>query len=370
MDRASVSEGQIPRAFIKRVLVCLGLAALVVALLASLSLAWTAALTLFGGALFGVLLDGISTRVSGWTKIPRGVVLATVLLAFIGLSVGAFVWLGPMIAERAGAAQDQFVSAWDQVRAWLEDRAWGQTLITELGKLELGTLLSGRFGGVIGSTAGTIASLALMVVLGVYFAFDPPLYIRGMAYLVPARIRPRVHEVCASIGQALRSWLLGRFMMMAVVGAGTSLGLWAVGVPLAVPLGVFAGLMSFVPNLGPLLAMLPGLLLGLSVDVETTLWAAGVYIGVQLIEGYAITPLIQLRAVSMPPALLIGFQLLMGLSAGVIGLFMATPLLVTIVVVVQVVYLRGILGDEIDLIGGREAEDEDEAPEQLELGLA
>ena len=55
--------------------------------------------------------------------------------------------------------------------------------------------------------------------------------------------------------------------------------------------------------------------------------------------------------VSLPPALLLSFQMLMGLSSGVIGLFMATPLLVTLVVIVQSVYLRELLGDDVTLIG-------------------
>ena len=99
------------------------------------------------------------------------------------------------------------------------------------------------------------------------------------------------------------------------------------------------------------------------------LYATGVYVGVQLIEGYVLTPLIEMHVVSLPPALLIAFQLLMGLSAGIIGLFMATPLLVTLIVVIQAVYVRDILDEDVKLIG-EDDDDGDDDDKQLELELA
>jgi predicted PurR-regulated permease PerM len=104
-----------------------------------------------------------------------------------------------------------------------------------------------------------------------------------------------------------------------------------------------------VPNLGPILSVLPAALLGLAMGPMTAVWTVLVYVIVQLLESNLITPLIEQRVVSMPPALLLSFQLLMGMSGGVIGLVIATPLLVTIVVIVQVLYIRGVLGDD-DLV--------------------
>jgi predicted PurR-regulated permease PerM len=144
---------------------------------------------------------------------------------------------------------------------------------------------------------------------------------------------------------------VGRLLSMTVIGAGTGLGLWIANVPLAAPLGFLAGLASFVPNLGPIMSAVPGILVGLSINPQTALWALLVYVAVQILESWVITPFIEQRVVSLPPVLLLAFQMLMGLSAGVIGLFMATPLLVTIVVIVQSLYVRDMLDDDIVVIG-------------------
>jgi predicted PurR-regulated permease PerM len=59
-----------------------------------------------------------------------------------------------------------------------------------------------------------------------------------------------------------------------------------------------------------------------------------------------ITPLIQKRAVSIPPVLLISAQLLMGTAAGVLGVLVATPFTVMVVVLIQMLYVEDVLGDQ------------------------
>ena len=342
------------RRFVRRVLFVLGLLVLVGLSLTVLGLAWTAILTLFGGALIGVLLEGVSSKISTWTKIPRRIVLILVLLLTVGAVIGAGMWLGPALADQAEGLREQMTQSWQDLRAWLETRAWGQQVLDELSKLEFESFLTPSFGGVLSTAVGSVASVVLMFVFGV----DPDIYLDGFARLFPPPRRHRVRKLASSVALALRRWLIGRFLSMTVVGIGTALGLWIAGVPLSIPLGTLAGILSFVPNLGPLLAALPGILVGLSVDLQTAIWAVVVYAAVQALENYAITPFIQRRVVSIPPALLLAVQVLMGLSAGVIGLFMATPLLVIVIVLVQAVYLREILGDDITLIGEHEPKDQ------------
>jgi predicted PurR-regulated permease PerM len=115
----------------------------------------------------------------------------------------------------------------------------------------------------------------------------------------------------------------------------TGLGLWIVGVPAWASLGLLAGVLSFIPNFGPILSALPGILLGLSQSPMTAVWAAVVYIGVQLIEGNVITPYAEQRAVSLPAGFLLTVQLMLGLLAGVLGMLVATPLCVVAVIAIR-----------------------------------
>ena len=71
----------------------------------------------------------------------------------------------------------------------------------------------------------------------------------------------------------------------------------------------------------------------------------------QLLESNLITPLIQERAVSLPPALLVIAQFLMGVLAGLTGVLVATPLAVSVIILVQMVYLEDVLGDTVQVMG-------------------
>jgi predicted PurR-regulated permease PerM len=128
----------------------------------------------------------------------------------------------------------------------------------------------------------------------------------------------------------------------------TGLGLWLVGIPLAWTLGLIAGLLDFVPNIGPLIGFLPAFLLAMAMGPTKALWVAVVYVLVQTIEGYLVTPLVQKRAVDLPPALTITGQLLMGVLAGPLGVLLATPLLAVGMVLVKILYVEETLGDEME----------------------
>ena len=61
---------------------------------------------------------------------------------------------------------------------------------------------------------------------------------------------------------------------------------------------------------------------------------------VQTAESYLITPFIQQHMVSLPPAVLLTVQLVMGAEFGIMGLLLATPLAVVVMVLIQDLYLE------------------------------
>lgn len=136
---------------------------------------------------------------------------------------------------------------------------------------------------------------------------------------------------------------------MAVVGILTWLGLVLLQVPLAMTLAILAALLSFVPNVGPILSAIPAALVGLAQSPTTALYVVGLYVAVQTIESYLITPLIQREAVLLAPALVLTMQLAFGLLFGFLGLLVATPLTVILVVLVKMLYLEDRLGEKVEL---------------------
>ena len=138
---------------------------------------------------------------------------------------------------------------------------------------------------------------------------------------------------------------------MVVVGGLTALGLWIVGAPLPLALGLIAGLLSFIPLLGPVFGAVPAILVALVESPTLALYVVVVFVVVQVLETYIVTPLIQQRAVSIPPALLLTAQVLLSVLFGVMGMLLATPIAVVAIVLVQMVYIQDVLGDRTTVLG-------------------
>lgn len=130
---------------------------------------------------------------------------------------------------------------------------------------------------------------------------------------------------------------------MVLVGVLTTVGLWWLDVPLALTFGLLAAALTFIPNFGPVLSVVPPALLALADDPTRALYVGALYLAIQTVESYAVTPLIQRRTVSMPPALTITSQVVLGVLVGGIGVAVATPLTAAAMTVVRMLYVEDLL---------------------------
>ena len=192
-----------------------------------------------------------------------------------------------------------------------------------------------------------VIDLVVIVFIGIYLAIQPDVYTSGVAALFPKNKRSRAREVLGQAGTTLFWWLLGRLASMTIVGILVGVGLWILGVPLALALGVWSGLVSFIPNVGPILSTVAKGVVALDAGGSSLLlYTVLLHIGVQIVELYVITPLIQKMAIAMPPALTLSAQAVIGTLFGVIGLAFATPLVALSTLLLRQLYIGDYLGDE------------------------
>lgn len=142
------------------------------------------------------------------------------------------------------------------------------------------------------------------------------------------------------MAETLWRWLVGRFASMVLTGLGIGIALWFLGVPLPLTLGVLTGLLTFIPNIGAAIALGLAMFVALPTGIATVGWVVVVFFAFQLVESYVLTPMIQQYQVSLPPALLISTQALMGGILGFLGALIASPMLVLILVLNREVYQR------------------------------
>jgi len=206
--------------------------------------------------------------------------------------------------------------------------------------------------GVVSSTFGIIGNFVVVFGVGLFFALNPKLYSQGLVKLFPISRRPRAAKIMDQMGTQLEWWFVGQLCSMVSIGFLTFVGLSILGVPMAVTLGILAGLMNFIPNFGPILAAAPAVFVAFAPHGDQTQlnpalagWVIVLYVIIQLLEGWVITPFFQQRAVELPPALIIVSQVIFGLLLGPLGLVLATPILATVLVLVRMVYIEDILGD-------------------------
>ncbi len=315
-------------------------------------------LLIFAGMVFGVFLNGLSVWLQRYVPIPYiGAYLVVVTLLALLLGAG-FIYLGSQIAERADELWSQLLSSLKELKGWLAEQPWAERYMPDSSQLQSaltkssGTLVPGIVSWLSVTGWGLTSALVILFV-GLYAAYDPELYRSGLLKLFQIDKRVVASEVLVEIRSDLGRWIVGRFASMAVVGLLTAIGLWILGVPLPATLGVVAAFLTFVPNIGPLMAAVPQILLALNVGNSVALYVLVFNIVLQGVESYLITPIIQRHEVSLPPILLISAQVLMGVTFGVIGIMMAAPLTVVIIVLVRMLYVEKTLGDR----SGSSAED-------------
>ncbi|MBA3683888.1 MAG: AI-2E family transporter [Planctomycetes bacterium] len=339
-------------AFRQRVLLICRIVLAALALIIAMVWCVQVLIVVFAGVLGAVLLRTIAERIHRMTRLPTGWSLALGCTTLLAVLVTAGWLMAPSVGAQLDQLSEQLPRAVRGLTANLEQYEWGRWLkaqgeqATNGGQGTVST--AAKF---VSTTVGIGGTLLVVFFLSIYLAAQPQLYISGLLHLFPIARRQRVHAMLDECGFELRWWLLGQLFAMLLVGTLTTLGLWALGLPLALILGVIAGLLNFVPNFGPWIAAVPGILIALSQGPTTAAWAAGVYLGAQVIESYLVTPMIQQRTVSLPPALTIAVQVLIGLLLGIVGLTIATPLLVVILVIVKMGYVEGVIGEHVDLPG-------------------
>lgn len=305
-------------------------------------------LLVFAGVLFGIFLNAMSNWLCQKTGLRYIWSYTLVLVLLSAVTVAGYIYMHTQIVAQAAELWEQLQESGQQVYQRVRSSQWMQRFMPDVKAEDLMPSSAKVLPAVTSWLQWLmwgITGVVVIVVVGMYVAFDSKLYEEGVIKLVPLHRRDRAREVMHTLRVAMGKWIAGRLISMALVGVLTAIGLWILGVPMPVTLGVVSALLSFIPNVGPIIAIVPQGLLAMQVGTSTVLYVMLFNIAMQTVESYVVTPIVQQYEVSLPPALTIIAQLLLGVLFGVIGVMMAAPLAVVIIVVVQMLYVQDRLGD-------------------------
>ncbi|MDD5233899.1 MAG: AI-2E family transporter [Syntrophales bacterium] len=300
----------------------------------------------FAGVLFAVFVKSIAGNAEKHLHVGHvWAFFITILLMAVVTGAGIILLARP-IAGQSTELLNKIPVALEQLQQYITSLGLSQFISDLPGPIEYFSSrpeILTRITGIFSSTLGAAVTFAIILFLGLYMAFDPRLYIEGIVRLFPPDKREKALQVLGEAGRTLQWWLLGRFAAMLAVGVMITLGLWALGVPLALVLGIIAAILDFVPYIGPVLAFLPAFLIAILDSLNTAALVALLYFVVQSIESYLLSPIVQQKTVNIPPALTILSQVFLGIVAGALGVVLATPITAVMVVFVDRLYIEGVL---------------------------
>lgn len=298
-------------------------------------------LVIFGAMVFAAMIDGGARLLGRVLDIGRGLRIAIVLVSSVTFLVWLGYYAGSQISQEAAELPEIVSRQLGRAVGWLRNQGFAISVSDLQGMASQLASGAGAVSKAIGGVLGGLTTLIIITVVGIYVAIEPRLYERGVAWMLPSARRDEFYDTASRMAFTMRRLMFGRLVGMVFEGLFTYVMLLGYGlvtgepIPMAALLAILTGLLAFVPNIGAVISGVLMVLVGFSGGAQMGIYTIFVYFLVQNIDGYIIIPMIAKKTVDLAPALVLGFQLIMGILFGILGLFLADPLLAMIKVMLE-----------------------------------
>lgn len=287
-------------------------------------------------------------------RMPRGVAVVLALSVILIVVAGLLSLAAPPVIQQFQDLIRLIPELADQVTTWTGwlQRRLPSELASEIQNLDSTAQnlqiwierLFGNFFNLFFSTLGVMINALLFTFVTIMLLLNPQPYRQGFILLFPSFYRDRIDEILDQCESTLTGWAIGVLFNMTVIGILSATGLWILGVPLPLANAILAAILALIPNLGPALSVIPPALLGFLEAPWRGVAVIILYVIIQQIESNILTPLVMQRQVSLLPAVTLLSLAAFGILFGVLGLFLALP----IVVVAQVWITEVLVHDIFD----------------------
>lgn len=299
----------------------------------------------------GVLVAVVFSFPVRWLEraVPRGLAVILVLVG-LGGTVGTLAWFAaPALGEQVSAVRESAPRAIARARKWIASAERGDQRPAAAAKDAAGdgsatrklaeTAAEGAVGAAVAGVSAVVETV-LVIVLAAFLVHEPDLYRRGVRRLVPPRHEAVFDELWRRLAEGLRRWVGGILVAMFIMGTLAGAGLLVAGIENWLLLGGITFLGTFIPYVGAVASAIPGLVVAFGQSTRNFWFAVGVYVGIHVIEGYIVEPLVMRRAVELNPALLLAGQAVFGAIFGPLGLIVASPAMVCIQIAVEYLWVE------------------------------
>ena len=304
-------------------------------------------LPVFLAFVFAEVFNPFVTFIERKWRWPRPLTIALILALMIAAVIGFFAWLGPVLV-------DQFIQLAARLPEYIRALAAGHNIdlnnimavidetVRNLDPRQIFNQIFSTTGRAVGiatfifnTTTRMLLSLALVIIYFFLFSWRFNAGLAKLTAYVPQSRKRRVFAILSRMDAAVADFFRGRLVIAIIVGIMLSVGWFFTGVPYWFFLGMLTGILNIVPYLAVI--TWPVAILLKYVDTLTSgagqsagilailIWPSVVYIVVQFLEGWILTPWIQSGQTDMSAATVLIVVFIGGAVAGIWGLLFAIP---------------------------------------------
>ncbi|MFD5631293.1 MULTISPECIES: AI-2E family transporter [unclassified Streptomyces] len=282
-------------------------------------------LALLGTALLGPLFQRLVK--AGMNRSVAAGLTCVAVVAVVGgavyIVVAALIDSGDEIVASLKQAAKSLSEHFGAAGTSLDDLATNaRELLSKFG----GTAASGVISGI--SVVGEVIAMAVLALLLVFFFLrDSHRVVGALRSLAPRGTADTVEAMARRAYEAVEGFMRGTTIIAFIDALCITVGLLVLDVPGAVGLGALVLVGAYIPYLGAFISGAVAVLVALADrGFVIALWALGVVLAVQVLEGHVLQPMIQSRTVQMHPAVVM-LAITAGASvAGILGMLLAVPL--------------------------------------------
>ncbi|MFC1732002.1 AI-2E family transporter [candidate division KSB1 bacterium] len=217
----------------------------------------------------------------------------------------------------------------EDVQAFFNTESFGKLTSNALQKILPGiwNFFSGALNVIVG-----VFGVAIIILYLVFLLIDYNTIFTGWKELIPPAIKTQTLDLINNFNNAMHNYFRAQALIAGIVGVLFAIGFWIIGLPMGIFLGIFIGLLNMVPYLQTI-AIIPAGFLALMYALETgnDFWGfigliAIIFIVVQAIQDYFLTPRIMGKAMSLNAAFILLSLSVWGKLLGLLGLLIALPM--------------------------------------------
>lgn len=294
--------------------------------------------------LVAYLLNPIVTLLTRRFKLPRILAAALTYVVLIAILIELGILITPNIARQVTSLVgdlDGLILRLLEVGKQIPVLAnWANELnaveVAQQVREEAGVLLeqSPRY---IAGAASSLLNIFIVLVLSFYLVKDADTFVERIRTVVPPAYHEDFDRIARELDVVWSGFLRGQVVLALIIGTITTIALMILGVRSALVLGILAGILEVVPTIGPIIAMIPAVLIAFfqgstNWNIDPTIFALIVilvYFAIQQLENHIVVPNVLGASVNLPPVLILAGTIVGASLAGVLGIFLAAPVIAT-----------------------------------------